>query len=63
MIRTIQKDGQILDMEEGNEEEIIERYKIQMKYYKEALEKITESRVKEIYLYLFALDKEVVLEI
>lgn len=34
-----------------------------MKYYKEALEKITESRVKEIYLYLFALDKEVVLEI
>ena len=50
-------------LEEGNEEEIIERYKIQMKYYKEALEKITESRVKEIYLYLFALDKEVVLEI
>ena len=50
-------------LEEGNEEEIIERYKIQMKYYKEALEKIAESRVKEIYLYLFALDKEVVLEI
>ena len=40
-----------------------DKYKIQMKYYKEALEKITESRVKEIYLYLFALDKEVVLEI
>ena len=64
-----EKDGIVLFdyktdyLEEGNEEEIIERYKVQMKYYKEALEKITESRVKEIYLYLFALDKEVVLEI
>ena len=28
---------------------------VQMKYYKEALEKVTESRVKEVYLYLFAL--------
>ena len=50
-------------LEEGNEDEIIERYKVQMKYYKEALEKVTESRVKEVYLYLFALDKEVLLKV
>ena len=48
---------------EGNEDEIIERYMVQMKYYKEALEKVTESRVKEVYLYLFALDKEVLLKV
>ena len=50
-------------LEEGNEDEIIERYTVQMKYYKEALEKVTESRVKEVYLYLFALDKEVLLKV
>lgn len=50
-------------LEEGNEDEIIERYMVQMKYYKEALEKVTESRVKEVYLYLFALDKEVLLKV
>ena len=50
-------------LEEGNEDAIIERYMVQMKYYKEALEKVTESRVKEVYLYLFALDKEVLLKV
>lgn len=50
-------------VEEGNEEEIISRYKVQMRYYKEALEKITSLEVKEIYLYLFSLDKEIKLEI
>ena len=50
-------------VEPGSEEDIINRYKIQMKYYKEALEKITEKKVKEIYLYLFYLDKAVKLEL
>ena len=50
-------------VEDGNEEEIIERYKVQMQYYKEALEKITEEPVKEVYLYLFYLDKEVKINI
>lgn len=46
-------------VEEGQEEKIIERYKSQLKYYKDALEKITGKVVKETYLYLFKLDKEV----
>ena len=48
-------------VEEGNEEEIIDRYRSQLKYYKDALEKITEKKVKESYLYLFGIDKEVLL--
>ena len=44
-------------VEEGNEDEIIERYRSQLKYYKDALEKITGKRVKESYLYLFGIDK------
>ena len=46
-------------VEDGNEEEIINRYKSQLKYYKDALEKITGKPVKESYLYLFYLDKEI----
>ena len=46
-------------VEDGNEEKIIDRYRSQIKYYKDALEKITEKKVKESYLYLFYLDKEV----
>lgn len=48
-------------VEEGQEDKIIERYKSQLKYYKDALEKITGKRVKETYLYLFKLDKEVLI--
>lgn len=46
-------------VEDGNEEEIIERYRTQLTYYKEALEKITGKKVKESYLYLFYIDKTV----
>jgi ATP-dependent helicase/nuclease subunit A len=42
----------------GKEEEIINKYKVQIKYYKEAVEKITGKRVKEAYLYLFGINKE-----
>ncbi|NLK96052.1 MAG: helicase-exonuclease AddAB subunit AddA [Clostridiales bacterium] len=43
--------------------EIINKYKIQLKYYKDALEKITNKTVKECYLYLFNIDKEILVEI
>lgn len=46
-------------VEEGNEESIKERYRVQIQYYKEAIEKITGKKVKESYLYLFYLDKEI----
>lgn len=48
-------------VEEGNIDEIIERYRSQLKYYKDALEKITEKKVKESYLYLFGIDREILL--
>ena len=40
-------------------DEIVNKYKIQLKYYKEALEKISNDKIKEIYLYLFNINKEV----
>ncbi len=46
-------------VEEGKEDEIIERYTTQLTYYKEALEKVTGKKVKESYLYLFYIDKGV----
>jgi len=44
---------------EGMEEEIIDKYRVQLKYYKDAVEKITGKKVKESYLYLFGLNKAV----
>ena len=46
-------------VERGNEEKILDKYKMQIKYYKKALEKITNKQVKECYLYLFGINKEV----
>ncbi|QEK11428.1 helicase-exonuclease AddAB subunit AddA [Crassaminicella thermophila] len=43
----------------GRKEEIVKKYRIQVDLYKEALEKITNKKVKESYLYLFHLDEEV----
>ena len=40
-------------------EELINRYKIQLDYYKEALERITEKKVKEKLIYSFSLDCEI----
>ncbi|MGL5085500.1 MAG: helicase-exonuclease AddAB subunit AddA, partial [Clostridium sp.] len=48
-------------VEEGNEEELRERYKMQIQYYKDAIEKITGKNVKQSYLYLFYLDKEIIM--
>lgn len=39
------------------------RYALQMGYYKKALEQITKSRVKEAYLYSFAIGKEIKMEL
>lgn len=44
-------------------DDIVNRYKIQLKYYKEALEKISNVKIKEIYLYLFNIDKEIKVQI
>ena len=41
-------------------EELIRRYETQMKYYREALETLTQKKVKEIILYSFALNECVV---
>lgn len=50
-------------VEKGKEDEIIDRYRIQLRYYKDALEKITGKKVTESYLYLFYLNKEILVEI
>ena len=44
---------------DDNIDEITGKYEIQVALYKEALEQITGKKVKESYLYLFHLDKEV----
>ncbi|SHK10611.1 DNA helicase/exodeoxyribonuclease V, subunit A [Paramaledivibacter caminithermalis DSM 15212] len=50
------KTGNVFD---DNIERMIRRYRTQMELYKEALEKILGKRVKESYIYLFDIDKEV----
>ena len=42
-------------------EELINRYRTQMDYYKEALEKLTGRKVKERILYSFALNEEIII--
>ena len=43
----------------GEEEKIIDRYRVQIKYYKDAVERITGKKVKASYLYLFGINKAV----
>lgn len=40
-------------------EELIERYKVQLSLYKDALETLTHKKVKEVYIYSFALERAV----
>ena len=42
-----------------DEEELIKRYRAQIKYYRAALEKLEGKPVKEAYLYSFFLKKNV----
>ena len=44
-------------VEQGREQELIEKYRIQLLYYARALEQLRGKKVKEIYLYSFALGK------
>ncbi|MGL4772877.1 MAG: helicase-exonuclease AddAB subunit AddA, partial [Clostridium sp.] len=46
-------------IEDGNEEELIKRYEIQIRYYEEAIYRITGKKVKSSYLYSFYLNKEI----
>ena len=41
----------------GEEDQLTERYRIQLEYYGQALERMTGKRVKEKYLYSFCLGK------
>jgi len=45
--------------EDGSTEALAERYRPQIELYKEALEQIRGIEVKEMYLYLFAIGKEI----
>ena len=44
---------------EKNADTLKEQYKIQMYFYKKALEKSTGKKVKEVYLYSFALGEAI----
>ena len=60
-----EEDGLILvdyktdKVQKGQEKELIEKYKVQMQYYKKALEMITDKEVKEIYIYSTGIGKAV----
>ena len=46
-------------VQKGQEKELVEKYKVQMQYYKKALEMITDKEVKEIYIYSTGLGKAI----
>ncbi len=47
----------------SDETELVSRYRIQLDYYKEALEASTNMKVKEVYIYSFSLGKEIPLSL
>lgn len=46
-----------------NEQLLIEKYELQLKLYKQALEIITSKKVREVYLYSVEMEKEILLNI
>lgn len=46
-------------IQKGNEEILENRYKLQLQYYKMAIERNTKMKVKECLIYSLALDKEI----
>ena len=40
-------------------ENLVEKYQVQLQYYKEALERLTQKKVKEVYLYSLYLGREI----
>ena len=51
------------DFVEKDESELIEKYRVQLELYKEALEKGTNEKVEEVYIYSLYLNKDIKLEI
>ena len=41
------------------DEDFVNRYKLQLELYKEALEKLTSKKVEKVYIYSFYLNKEI----
>ncbi len=41
------------------EQELIDKYRVQLEYYAQALERLTGKDVKEKLIYSFALEKEI----
>ena len=41
------------------DEELVKRHSVQLNYYKRAVERMTGSRVSELLLYSFALNREI----
>ncbi|MGL4849508.1 MAG: helicase-exonuclease AddAB subunit AddA [Clostridium sp.] len=48
-------------IQDDAEKEMFDKYNIQLEYYKEALEKITEKRVREKVLFLFFNENEIII--
>jgi ATP-dependent helicase/nuclease subunit A len=48
---------------ENTKEGILDKYKIQLAYYKKALENIKRKKVKEIYIFLFDVGEEIKIEV
>lgn len=46
-------------VKKDQEQKLIERYKVQLNLYAEAIERITKTKVKNKYIYSFYLDKEI----
>lgn len=46
-------------VEHGDEQKILDRYKVQMQLYEMTLQRILNKKINEKYLYLFGVDKEV----
>ena len=46
-------------LEDENKQDVINRYRKQLDLYADALTKLSGKKVKEKYLYLFNIDKEV----
>ena len=45
----------------GEEQKLIDRYRVQLEDYAQALERMTGRKVKERYIYSFTLGKEILL--
>ena len=44
----------------NSKEEFLNRYKIQLDYYKKALEELTNKKVKKVIIYSFKLNEEII---